>query len=193
MKVCKIIGCESPPHGHGWCKGHWRRWRRHGDPLAGRQVIQGASIEDRFWAKVDRSGGCWVWTGAHNGRGYGTMGIREGGSQRMQYAHRLSYEMAHGPIPDGYEVCHRCDNPPCVKPEHLFIGTRQDNERDKMRKGRTLRGSAVATSKLTESVVLQIRAEAAAGTMQRRLAERYSVSPMTISLIVRHKTWRAVA
>lgn len=91
-------------------------------------------IEARFWQFVDKSGDCWVWTGARNKAGYGRFG--QGGDTRMVYAHRASYELHYGPVPTGMFVCHTCDNPSCVRPDHLFVGTRGDNMRDAHQKGR---------------------------------------------------------
>lgn len=98
------------------------------------------SIEERFWEKVDKSGDCWVWTGALGGRGYGYI-AKPGGSAanpgaHMIPAHRVSWEIANGQIPDGLLVCHHCDNPRCVRPDHMFLGTDLDNARDRERKGR---------------------------------------------------------
>jgi hypothetical protein len=94
------------------------------------------TLPARFWAKVDKNGECWEWTGSRQGNGYGrfrTVGGRQG---RTDYAHRLAALDALGPVPDGMEVCHRCDNRRCVRPDHLFYGTRTDNVRDCMAKGR---------------------------------------------------------
>jgi hypothetical protein len=93
-------------------------------------------IVDRFWARVQKSDGCWEWTGAVNSRngGYGVIGIS--GSRKLTVTHRLSWEIHHGPIPDGLWVLHRCDNRKCCNPEHLFLGTHADNMRDMTAKGR---------------------------------------------------------
>lgn len=95
-----------------------------------------APLEVRFWAKVDKSAahnGCWVWTGARRGKGYGDI---VGDAGRRIAAHQLSYKWAHGSIPDGLFVLHKCDNKLCVNPDHLFVGTHQDNMDDMVEKVR---------------------------------------------------------
>lgn len=106
------------------------------------------AIEDRFWEKVDKNGPlpshapelgpCWIWKGARNKAEYGLIGIRgiTGGRLRSSLAHRVSYLLHVGDIPDGLWVLHRCDNPPCIRGKHLFLGTHQDNMRDAIAKGR---------------------------------------------------------
>ena len=94
-----------------------------------------ASLEDRFWPKVKKSNGCWEWTGWRNWAGYGYLGAVRGRGKLLG-AHRVSYELNIGPIPHGLHVMHRCDNPPCVRPDHLELGTRSDNMSDAGRKGR---------------------------------------------------------
>lgn len=109
-----------------------------------------AAVEERFWAKVDKSGDCWVWTAAVVGSrnpkykrigGYGAFGV--GGKVRR--AHRVSWELANGPIPDGALVCHSCDNRSCVRPSHLFIGDQSDNVHDMDAKGRRVNPGSLMT------------------------------------------------
>lgn len=95
------------------------------------------TVERRFWAKIHQSGRCWIWQGSNNGR-YGEVRLAKG---RKVYAHRLSYEMVWGPVPDGLVVAHRCDNPLCVKPSHLFAATQAENVHDMIAKGRNRRAA----------------------------------------------------
>jgi hypothetical protein len=140
-----------------------------------------------LWAKVkvDVSTNCWEWTGSKTRWGYGQ--IRA--NKKVYATHRLAYELARGPIPQGMFVCHRCDNPGCINPDHLFIGTAADNTADMMAKGRhaRVRGGEHSSSKLTEADVRAIRA--ATNVSQRRLAEQYGVGSTTIHAILRRKTW----
>ena len=159
----------------------------------GYMVHKTIPLIDRFWSRVDKSGDCWVWTAATTNGGYGV--IRDTGRNgKIIRAHRLSWELHNGPIPAGIEVCHRCDNPPCVNPAHLFLGTHQDNVTDTVNKGRASgggpRGSLHHQAKLTEAQVLDIRAVYAAGTVsQRQLAREYGVDRGTIRFIVRREHW----
>ena len=94
------------------------------------------SLEERFWAKVKKTDGCWVWTGSAQHNGYGYLHIGDKTNRKPMRAHRVSWELHNGPIPTGLWVLHRCDNPPCVRPEHLWLGDRTDNMRDCAAKGR---------------------------------------------------------
>jgi hypothetical protein len=106
--------------------------REHGLPLG---VTRSAR---RFWARVRRGDGCWEWQGTRLPTGYGFAGTSYDRLVGERYAHRIAYVMEHGTIPRGMCICHKCDNPACVRPDHLFLGTYQDNTRDAMRKGRFL-------------------------------------------------------
>lgn len=146
------------------------------------------SWQDRFWRFVDKSFECWTWKGA-NVRGYGQLGVN--GVNRS--ATRLSWEMANGPIPSGMFVCHHCDNPACVRPDHLFVGTPKQNTQDAVRKGRLARGSSISHSRLTAEQVVAIRALVDSGITQTECARRYGVSIAAVNYIYRRVTWRHVA
>jgi len=132
--------------------------------------------------------GCWLWTGHVNPQGYGRFGTRH-------KAHRVSFEVHNGPIPAGHHICHRCDQPGCVNPEHLFAGTRADNMRDASRKGRFYgqgRPERNPQAKLTPTAAAFIRANYIRGHVEfggRALAKTYGVSPAAISTVVRGKSW----
>jgi hypothetical protein len=139
------------------------------------------------------SNGCWEWQGVRSPLGYGryypAMGVK------LQ-SHRHAYELAHGAIPEGMHVLHRCDNPPCCNPDHLFLGTHADNMKDRQAKGRTrtgvLRGVSNPGAKFTAEDVRSIRARVAGGETRTALAQEYGVSISAISLITRHKHYREV-
>jgi hypothetical protein len=165
---------------------------------------------DRFWAKVDVRGPdeCWEWQAHRDPRGYGTFRIGNAREEtKPRWAHRLAWELTNGPIPDGLCACHRCDNPPCCNPGHLFIGTRGDNNRDAAAKGRTLsgerhpshthpeswpRGQAHPNSTLTKELVVVIRTRAAAGESQTSIGADLGVKPSTVGAVVRRENWRHV-
>lgn len=136
MSRCAAPECTKPRSGRSrHCAMHQARLRRTGTFDPGRFAPRPA--EERFWSKVSKSDGCWTWTGHSNARGYGQV---SDDARRLQYAHRFSWALHHGPIPDGLLVMHVCDNPPCVRPDHLTLGTHEDNMRDMVSKGRSLKG-----------------------------------------------------
>ena len=131
---------------------------------------------ERFWTKVDKSGDCWVWTAARNELGYGNFCNAE---RRTELAHRASWRLTYGPVPDEMNVLHRCDNPPCVRPDHLFLGTDADNVADMIAKGRQHRvdGERNGRAKLTDAQVAEIRAQYVPGKVRIvDLAEEYGVT-----------------
>jgi hypothetical protein len=149
----------------------------------------------RFWEKVDIGGDedCWPFTGARTPEGYGKFRV----GKYMPNASRVAYVVTNGDIGE-LIVCHKCDNPPCCNPKHLFAGTHKDNQRDKWRKGRAaplggavVFGEDVGNSKLTRQAVEEIRRLYAAGEMdQPRLTKRFGVSQTTISRVVLRQTWK---
>lgn len=144
--------------------------------------------EERFWTFVDKSGDCWNWTALKNDQGYGKFVIRN----KQIFAHRFSYQLANGVIPEGLFVCHHCDNPSCVRPSHLFVGTIQDNTADCVAKGRNSKGEKHTSAKLTENDVRQIRSEYASGVSGVSLAKRYKICTPTISNIIHRKSWKHI-
>jgi len=129
------------------------------------------TVEDRFWSRVEKTDGCWLWRWSLNKLGYGVIGVRG----RAVRAHRLSWELANGPIPDGKVICHHCDNPRCVRPDHLFVGSHADNVADKVAKGRCPRGENAGPAKLTGAQAAEIRAARDAGESYASIAARFGV------------------
>jgi len=170
---------------------------------------------ERFWAKVKKSDGCWLWTGAKNGRGYGNFRCRHGYPSVL--AHRFAYELANGPIPAGLWVLHHCDNPSCVRPTHLFLGDAKANMEDAKSKGRPIgrrhnhlgaRGESCYAAKLTRAEVSEIRtlygprrpwrgpgshSIARHRIQMRELAARFGVSESTVGHIIRGDTWQPIS
>lgn len=143
-----------------------------------------------FWSRVDKDEDCWLWTGAKDSNDYGLVGR----SRRMLRVHRVAWEFTYGrPIPEGLCVLHRCDNPPCVNPDHLFLGTKADNHADSVAKNRHSFGERNGMAKLTFREVRFIRKAYAAGLgTHRKLADRFGVSQDTIWKVVRRKSWKSV-
>lgn|SRR3954467_3819308 len=141
------------------------------------------------WRKDDLSD-CHIWTGARLPKGYGQIKLPK--MRKQIYAHRLSYLIHKGEIPKRIQVCHSCDNPTCVNPEHLFLGTAKDNQQDMKAKGRSLYGERNGASKLTERDVAEIRAMYAAGTRQIKIALAYGITQFSVSRIVRRQRWNHI-
>lgn len=133
--------------------------------------------------------GCLHWPNAHR---YGIVSWREAGKVEQEYAHRIAYLLAHGPITDGLDVRHACDTPDCAQAEHLSVGTRGDNMRDCVEHGRTQRGSRHHGARLTELAVVDIVRRVEAGERRSALAREYRVAPSQITAVMRGTTWSHV-
>lgn len=144
----------------------------------------------RFWARVDRSGGessCWIWTGAKNADGYGRLHF--GG--KADQAHRVAWQLKHGAIPHGKVIRHKvCDNPPCVNPAHLLLGSRADNVRDAVEKRRHVHGERSRSARLTEEQVADMRMRFRNGDSRYSLAARFGVTHRMVCLIVNGQRWK---
>ena len=189
MTICSVEGCEKAVKARGWCSIHYNKVRLYGDPLGGRYFR--SDPVTRFWSKVDQSGGpdaCWNWTDRCI-RGYGHLQLGRGTKIR---AHRFSWELHFGSIPEGLFVCHTCDNPSCCNPSHLFLGTVQDNTADMVEKGRQARGTKHHNAALTEDDVRRILSLPKTGSNARALSEELGVSRTSIYNIWAGKTWAHV-
>ena len=133
--------------------------------------------------------GCILWIGAANVRGYGHISVRRP-TKKTFYAHRISYELSNGPIPEGLEVLHSCDVPSCVNPRHLVLGTRLDNAKDAVKKGRTAKGVRHGMAILTEA---QVRSILLDERMQKEIAAEYGVTQGTVGCIQRRETWKHIS
>lgn len=164
------------------------------------------SVAEKFWSNVDKTpgqgpaGDCWQWTGARRGSRvskqsstyYGGMHV----GSKVMLAHRISYELAYGSIPTGLGVLHRCDNPACVRPSHLWAGNHLSNVRDAWSKGRgyiprnPARGEASGSAKLTEEKVRSLRELHATGKYTFvLLGKRFNVTPPTAEAAIKRRTW----
>ena len=156
-------------------------------PSTGRPRIP---IEDRFrnLYKVCQVTGCWLWTGKKHKSGYGLIN-RPGRGNGQLLAHRVSYNLFVGSIPYGMDVLHECDTPACVRPDCFFLGTQQDNMKDKVNKNRQTKGTDIHNSKLDSGDVLDIRNLLDEGVKGYEVADMYSVHPSCISKINTGKLW----
>lgn len=177
-RLCSIEGCTRPHEARGLCGTHYQRWRHSGDPMV---VKTTRPLAERFWEKVDRSGGadsCWEWQAVRSKRGYGRFTI---GHSHVVSAYRIAYELTRGPIPDGLELDHLCRNPACVNPTHLEPVTHLVNMHRSPHVG-----------KFTIDQIHDVRDRHAQGESASSIARFYGVSSSTIGYIVARKTWRHV-
>jgi hypothetical protein len=175
-------GVTGMPNRNGAKAKHFAHWSRD------RWEAQVESGIRRFWARVQRSDGCWEWTGTIGTHGYGTLSFMG----RSWTAPHLAYWLTHGPLPIGHEVCHTCDNQRCCRPDHLFAGTRADNIADMFAKGRQPRrdhrGIRNPSAKLTDADVAEIRRRYLAGDSLRSIAVAFNITHVYVRMIVTNKS-----
>ena len=188
--MCTIDGCENPVFikKRGLCNMHYQRWR-NGSDMHKPPKRSGGTLADRFasFVEITRTDECIPWPGYRGTRDYGQIVYQN----KTRKAHSVSYALHVGPIPQGMVIRHKCDNPPCVNPRHLEIGTQADNVRDAVERGRWQLGETHNRAKLTESQVLEIR-ELAKTTPLNILAEKYSMDSSQVCRIVNRKSWRHI-
>lgn len=190
MVTCSEMTCEKSAFAKGLCKRHYERRRCGVSP-------EPRSLVERFQGKVDKENGpihlvygqCWVWKASLTKWGYGQFKYGD----TMELAHRVAWFILHGAWPTLCVLRH-CDNPPCVNPTHLFLGTDADNAADRAAKGRgnSPRGERNHNVKLTENDVLDIRSLSAMGATRRTLAEEYGIGLANVSSVITRRAWRHV-
>ena len=199
---CSVIGCVNKHALNGYCVKHNKRIERHGDPLyISRNEPLFGSLEDRFNKSyiVDKETECWNWIKSLYHQGYGKIDFSKNGKRKSLRAHRLSYELFKGTIPKNLLICHSCDNPKCVNPEHLWLGTYKDNVEDMDNKGRRAKkykwkiyGELHFAAKLKNYQVVEIREKLAKGYKGCDLAKEFGVCKQTISSIKNGKRWNNI-
>lgn len=190
QNVCQCKGCELPARQMGMCNKHWRRNRRYGSPFVTKNhVLRGLPVEKRFQLQHKKVGDCWEWIGAVEKDGYGVFHAVIDGILYKR-AHRFSWAFhSKSHVPKGMLVCHSCDNPRCVNPAHLWLGTYADNHEDMTRKGRRrieAKGELAHKAKLTEDQVKLILID---GRPYAQIAADYGVAGTTITSIKNRESW----
>lgn len=155
-------------------------------------------ILERLMSRVEKTDTCWIWKGHCNLYGYGKIGIPGKGQGVTTATHRLAWELLRGPIPKGMNICHKCDNPPCCNPDHLFIGTQKDNLQDMKQKNRGSKGPGFQganhpRAKITESDVIEIRKLREKSKIPAaEIASIYNLSVPNVCHILARRTWRHI-
>ena len=189
-RICAIPDCNQKQFSSDYCSRHYNRLLNN-RPLEKKSFHELNPKErlDKF-VTIDLKSQCWIWTGSKNKKNYGCIHFK--GKTRI--AHRLAYELYKGQIPKGLLVCHNCDNPSCINPDHLFLGTNQDNSNDKFSKNREkiLYGQSNGNSKLTTNEVVNIKRMLISGYTPTEISRKFNVSDGAIFSIRDNNTWRHV-
>lgn len=189
-RLCSIPDCGKPAHVKGWCRAHYLRWYRHGDPLLGSRSLS-AKGEPLHWIKgaVDhKSDGCLIWPYARTGSGYGQLTI----DGRRVLAHRWMCEVVHGPAPTPeHEASHSCGkgHEGCIHPGHLRWATPKENAEDRIVHGTNCEGERSPNAVLSEGDVLKIYGLKGSGISQRKIADMFGVSCASVSWIMTGRSW----
>jgi hypothetical protein len=185
MRKCEIEGCNGKHLARGWCVRHYATWKRCGSPDAPNQ--QKNTLDD-FWARVNRTGDCWIWQGSKDRDGYGFFHWenKQVRTHRFVAQEVLKLDISY------LEVCHTCDNPGCVRPSHLFVGTTKDNKKDSVRKGRHAKGETHACAVLSERQVRYVRRMVENGVSRVLIAKELHVSKTCIDFIAQRRTWKHI-
>lgn len=186
---CSVEGCGRSKYGRdGLCLGHYQQKRQGKELRPIRQGTHGMSLQDkvRFYSVENPATGCWEWQAYKKPSGYGTLWYD---GKPYYHAHRVSYIAFNGPIPEGMWVLHICDVRCCVNPQHLRLGSMQDNVDDRNQKRRQATGERVGTAKLTWEQVRSIKSQMAT-TTDKKLAKWFDVSPTTIANIRKGVSWK---
>lgn len=197
MTKCSVDNCDRAVHCRGWCKRHYEIWRRHGDANHQTRAFHGRgrngeSVSDRLLRKSRLTeSGCREWTGWRDDGGYGRVAV----GRTMRPAHVVAWEQYTGrKVPDGMVVRHHCDNPPCIEPSHLIIGSQAQNVADMFERGRCDRtGEKNNSAKLTAAAVQAIRAKHAVGQPVSSLSREYGISESQVKNIITRKQWKEVS
>jgi hypothetical protein len=184
-KVCMQCGGEFIPR---------RSTQRFCSPVCG-NLARSIPVAERFEQHIGpvTESGCILWTGPTDPDGYGSFKVTIDNKRKHVRAHRVAYERVNGPIPCGQCVCHKCDTPLCINPEHMFLGTDTDNMADKTSKGRQARGASVGLAKMTEELVVELRRRYAMGGISiLDLAREFGITQNPAWMAIKRKTWKHI-